>query len=146
MPVLQKRLQSWWRHQDLNVSVSSSSGTTSWRRCRRSRSSGKTGSRCPASGSGVPQDFRESICPDAGLRFQRLSDQPGEKSQVVIFDWLVAAAAVAQSVKHSGLKFLSRAATELTWVQFPVAASEGGKNPSRAIYKADIEVSARIGK
>ena len=37
------------------------------------------------------------------------------------------AAAVAQSVKHPGLRFLKRGATELMRVRFPVVTSELGK-------------------
>ena len=44
----------------------------------------------------------------------------------------VAAAAVAKSVKHPGLRSLKRGAAELTWVGFPVVAKEQEKHPSLA--------------
>ena len=57
-----------------------------------------------------------------------------------------AAAAVAKSVKHPGLRSLKRGATELSWICFPVVEYELGKNPSRAIIGANMEVSGRFGK
>ena len=45
-----------------------------------------------------------------------------------------------------GLRSLKRSATELTRVRFPDAAYEAEKNPSRAIYEANMEVSAKFGK
>ena len=55
-------------------------------------------------------------------------------------------AAEAQSIKRLDLRSLKRGATELMWVQFLVAELELGKNPSHAIYEANIEVSARFRK
>ena len=56
----------------------------------------------------------------------------------------LAAAAVAQLVKLSGLRSLKRGATELTRVRFLVVAWELGKNPT--IYEANMEESARFVK
>ena len=56
------------------------------------------------------------------------------------------AGGVAQWVTQPGLRSLQRDATELTRVQFPVAALKVGKNPSRAIYEANTELRLQFGK
>ena len=53
---------------------------------------------------------------------------------------------VAQSVKRPGIRRLKRGATELTLSLIPGRGMGGRKNPSRAIYEASLEVSARFGK